>query len=59
MLPLGLILGKYGVSFHSYAEDSQLHPKLWNSLPAYLRQLLSLNDLKKQLKTYFFFYIGF
>jgi len=25
MLPLGLILGKYGVSFHSYADDAQLY----------------------------------
>ena len=29
-------------------------PKLWNDLPLFIRNISSVNDFKKALKTYFF-----
>ena len=29
-------------------------PRLWNALPKYIRDSVSLNDFKSQLKTYLF-----
>lgn len=47
MLPLGLILDKHGVSFHSYADDTQLYLSFNpNSFSALGRLLACVDEVK-------------
>lgn len=52
MLPLGLILGKYGVSFHSYTEDTQLYWS-FNSSSALGHLLACVDEVKSWMAANF------
>lgn len=54
MLPLGSILRKYSVSFHCYADDTQLYiPFKSNDSTAIERLLACLNEVKAWMSTNF------
>ncbi len=50
MLPLGQIFSKYGVSFHCYADDTQLYLPLKPTVSiSSIAYLLCLNESKTEL----------
>jgi len=54
MLPLGSIFNKYGVSFHLYADDTQIYiPMKWDDKQALKPILDCLEELKHWLATNF------
>lgn len=54
MLPLGQIMSKYDVSFHCYADDTQLHLPLKPTVPAAVERLVEcLGEIKRWMTANF------
>ncbi|XDV19494.1 hypothetical protein PO909_024959 [Leuciscus waleckii] len=55
MLPLGQIMSKYDVSFHCYADDTQLYLPLKPTVPAAVERLAEcLGEIKRWMSANFF-----